>query len=310
MNEQTPIRVSTIIPVYNGEYTIARAIDSALAQDFAGQEIIVVNDGSTDNTKGVLERYGDKIRIIHQSNRGTSLARNSGIACARGEYIAFLDADDYWLQGHISSCVAELDSDSSSVLCYSGFIPIENGVALPPRVLIKPPGLKELLDGEYSILPSTTVVRKSAALDCGGFSEKLNYCSCEDIYFCMLLAERGRFCTTAKPLVAYSSHSFLEIGMKYSRGFHNFERLVTERYGAAATAAVTGKRHGFVDSIVKYVIDRIEAGDSKNALRGIWRLLRFAPVCFIRQVGIRKLIRLRNLKRARTVVSRLVRLPH
>jgi glycosyltransferase involved in cell wall biosynthesis len=303
------IRVSTIIPVYNGAATIARAIDSALAQDFAAQEIIVVNDGSTDDTKGILDRYGDTIRTIHQSNRGLSLARNAGIAIARGEYIAFLDADDYWLQGHLSGCVAELDSDPCSVLCYSGFIPVENGVAMPPRVLINPPSLKELLDGEHSILPSTSVVRKSAALECGGFSERLNNCSFEDIYFCMLLAESGRFRTTARPLVVYSSHPFLEIGMKYSRGLRHFERLVSERYGTAATTAIAGARSGFVDSMIKYVIDRIEVGDSINALRGIWRLLRFDPGRFFRQVGFRNLLRLRNLKRAQTIVSRLAKPP-
>ena len=94
--------VSVVIPAYNVAWCIRRAIDSVFAQDFRRCELIVVNDGSTDNTGNVLAAYGGAVRTIDQPNRGMSAARNAGIRSARGMYIAFLDADDWWLPGKIS----------------------------------------------------------------------------------------------------------------------------------------------------------------------------------------------------------------
>ena len=94
--------VSVVVPAYNVAWCIGRAIDSVLAQDFRPCELIVVDDGSTDETAQVLAAYGGALRAIHQPNRGMSAARNAGIRSARGMYIAFLDADDWWLPGKIS----------------------------------------------------------------------------------------------------------------------------------------------------------------------------------------------------------------
>jgi glycosyltransferase involved in cell wall biosynthesis len=88
--------VSVVIPTYNRARTIERAIDSVLAQTFQDFEVIVVDDGSQDETKGVLSRFGDRIRLIIQENRGVSAARNTGIQAAHGKWIAFLDSDDEW----------------------------------------------------------------------------------------------------------------------------------------------------------------------------------------------------------------------
>jgi glycosyltransferase involved in cell wall biosynthesis len=89
--------VSVVMPAFNVAWCVRRAIDSALAQSLPEREIIVVDDGSTDDTAAVLAAYGDKIRVIHQQNAGMSAARNAGIRVAHGGLIAFLDADDYWL---------------------------------------------------------------------------------------------------------------------------------------------------------------------------------------------------------------------
>lgn len=93
--------VSVIIPTYNRERTIERAVDSVLAQSWKYIELIVVDDGSLDQTVAVLARYGDRIRVIRQENQGPSAARNTGIKAARGEIIAFLDSDDSWLPAKI-----------------------------------------------------------------------------------------------------------------------------------------------------------------------------------------------------------------
>ena len=81
----------------NSAATIGEAIESALAQDFRDREIIIVNDGSTDATGEMLRNYGERIRVIEQANRGQSAACNTAIAAAPGEYLAFLDSDEYWL---------------------------------------------------------------------------------------------------------------------------------------------------------------------------------------------------------------------
>lgn len=95
------IKFSVVIPVYNKAETISRSLNSVLSQTYKNYELIVINDGSTDNINAVLEEYGKKIRIINQENHGVSAARNRGIEEATGQYICFLDADDEWLPNHL-----------------------------------------------------------------------------------------------------------------------------------------------------------------------------------------------------------------
>ena len=103
-------RVSITIPSFNCARYLGRAIDSALAQTYADYEIIVVDDGSTDDTRGVLTRFGDKIRYVYQPNGGLSSARNLALAHASGEFIAYLDADDLWYPHRLQTQVAFLDT--------------------------------------------------------------------------------------------------------------------------------------------------------------------------------------------------------
>lgn len=91
----TPL-VSTVIPVFNGARYVAHTIDSVLAQTYRHIEIVVIDDGSTDESPEILARYGNRIRLIRQANQGVGAARNRGILAAQGEYVAFLDQDDWW----------------------------------------------------------------------------------------------------------------------------------------------------------------------------------------------------------------------
>ncbi|MBU1701867.1 MAG: glycosyltransferase family 2 protein [Candidatus Eisenbacteria bacterium] len=102
--------VSTIVPVYNGEPFIREALDSILAQDYESQEIIVVNDGSTDGTCKIIESY-PHLTVIHQSNKGVSSARNAGLEKSHGELIAFLDSDDRWTPEKLRLQVAFLQQN-------------------------------------------------------------------------------------------------------------------------------------------------------------------------------------------------------
>jgi len=108
------VKVSTIIPAYNAERTIAQAIDSALSQDYKGHEVVVINDGSTDSTTAILQKYASQIQVITQSNGGLSAARNAGVGGSTGKYLAFLDADDIWLPGKLKTMVSALGRNATS----------------------------------------------------------------------------------------------------------------------------------------------------------------------------------------------------
>jgi glycosyltransferase involved in cell wall biosynthesis len=108
-----PRLVSVIMPCYNGERYLAEAIDSALGQTHPRVEVIVVDDGSTDGSPGVAEGYGDRIRWTQLDHSGIAGARNHGIAQARGEYLAFLDADDLWPNDKLERQVSALEADPS-----------------------------------------------------------------------------------------------------------------------------------------------------------------------------------------------------
>ena len=110
-------KVSVIIPVYNGAATIGRALASVFAQTFTDYEIVVVNDGSTDDTASVLAGYGDKIRTILLTNSGPSAARNAGVSASSGEYLAFLDDDDEWMPRKLELSIPVLDRELSASWC-------------------------------------------------------------------------------------------------------------------------------------------------------------------------------------------------
>jgi glycosyltransferase involved in cell wall biosynthesis len=104
-------KVSVILPTFNRADTIMRAIRSAQAQTFQDWELIIVDDGSTDDTAGLIGGADPRVRLIRQENRGFTEARNAGIGAARGDYIAFLDSDDEFLPHHLELCVAFLEAN-------------------------------------------------------------------------------------------------------------------------------------------------------------------------------------------------------
>ena len=125
IRHSSPAKVSTIIAAYNAEQTIAQTIESALAQNFDGHEIVVVNDGSTDSTAAILEQYGNRIRAVTQANRGAAAARNTGVVHSTGKYVAILDSDDLWLPGKLKTMVGALERNPHATLAFSEYTKID-----------------------------------------------------------------------------------------------------------------------------------------------------------------------------------------
>ncbi len=102
-------KISVIIPTFNHGHYIKKAINSIFNQTYKNFEIIIVDDGSTDNTLDIISIYGDSVRYIYQENRGLAGARNTGIQASKGEYLAFLDADDYFEAGNLGEKITFLE---------------------------------------------------------------------------------------------------------------------------------------------------------------------------------------------------------
>ena len=112
-NDERRRVIAVVIPVYNGAAFLAEAIDSALAQGDQLLDVLVVDDGSTDESAAVAARYAPRVRLMQQQNRGAAAARNAGVAATAGDLIAFLDADDTWYPGKLAKQLAAFDADAS-----------------------------------------------------------------------------------------------------------------------------------------------------------------------------------------------------
>ncbi|PCR89642.1 glycosyltransferase family 2 protein [Natrinema ejinorense] len=211
-------RVSVIIPTYNRAATLPIAIDSALEQTVDDLEVVVVDDGSTDDTDSVLAAYDDpRVRpVVHATNRGANVARNTGLEYARGEYVAFLDSDDEWHPEKLERQLAALEDRSSDwvgTYCDSAYdlsgttgrlrstaaAVLARGDDEPTRE-----GNEELI-GEIladNVQPgagSTLLVRTEVARDAGGFDEDLD--RFQDPEFCLRVLEQGKLAYVDEVLV-------------------------------------------------------------------------------------------------------------
>ncbi len=203
-------KISVIIPNYNYARYLDQAIQSVLNQTYDNFELIVVNNGSTDNSLDVLARYKDKICLIDQPNLGQSGARNSGMSVSSGEYIAFLDADDFWEPTKLEN--QSMLINEATQLVYCGITPFKDpGNEKLPAVLpkyrgncvnyfINVPGASIVLSGE-----STALFSRNLLLKVGMFDSELNSTAGWDFF------RRCSFFTSfdfsSEPLVNYRLHS-------------------------------------------------------------------------------------------------------
>lgn len=204
-------RISVVIPLYNKEAEVERALRSVVEQSLAPGEIIVVDDGSTDGSRAIVERIIAEhpeagIRLITQPNSGVSAARNRGVAEAKGDYIALLDADDMWLTGYVAE-VCRLMEYYPEADAYATAFDIVNGTQ---RVAAPVPATEgyiniaeEALLRRYPIIPSTATLRREAVLRAGGFPVGMRIG--EDQWLWVRMVQQGaKFCFSPMSLVRYS----------------------------------------------------------------------------------------------------------
>jgi glycosyltransferase involved in cell wall biosynthesis len=204
--------VSVVIPTYNYGRYLRQAIDSTLTEASGDLtlEVIVVDDGSTDDTSEVVGRFGSAVRYARQENRGPSAARNRGIAESLGHYVAFLDADDYWLPGKLALQLRELLMHTDMAGAHSAFV-----VQLPSgeegrvgrywRQSGQHPTLRDLLRGN-SINMSTVLMRREALVSVGPFDESLRTAEDWNLWLRLFLGGR-RLYYTASPLTVTRHHA-------------------------------------------------------------------------------------------------------
>ena len=287
--------VSVVIPAYNAGQYIRAAIESVLAQTRPADEVIVVNDGSKDNTLDVLRGYGDRIRVVDQANAGPPRARNAGLAAVRGEFVAFLDADDVWLPSKLSAQVGHLRAhpDVGTVFTRWQVWPADaDGVfrisAVSPLPVVGGPVVAERSGWMYTklllechLLTTTVMMRSSLVDQLGGFDVDLFN---GDDYDFWLRASREAKVDQLDAIGAY----YRVVPGSVSRKARpvNYERVVIEqalkRWGLTDPKAGTAMdarvmRDHIHRLAIQFAYDHLAVGDAALAWASYAEVLRQRP---------------------------------
>jgi glycosyltransferase involved in cell wall biosynthesis len=253
--------ISVVIPVYNGQAHIAKTLDSVLRQTCKPSEIIVVNDGSTDDTLDVLLAYASEVTIITTPNRGVSRARNTGVKAATSELIAFLDADDEWRSNKLEKQADFLAAHPEAGICCCDYTFTDDGApestyfAYLERIKAgnvhawASDPLSGLIRVNFVGTASTVLIRRSLLRVCGGFDAK--YKQAEDYDLWIRCALHGPFAIMPDTLVRKNRHAsnltnnhaetihFHELVLEDHRDRHTFARCAGGRAEAMYALAKT-----------------------------------------------------------------------
>jgi glycosyltransferase involved in cell wall biosynthesis len=284
--------VSVIIPAYNCAAFIREAVDSALAQDDAAVEVIVVDDGSTDDTAAILASYGDRIRLLSQANRGCAAARNLGLSHARGRYVAFLDGDDAWWPGKLRHQLQAL-AQTGHRMAYSRFIawhPDAAGRYPPAERMFSSEGMAQVSDcalvtgNTYEALlldcivwTSTVLVEKTALDQAGGFDESLELGEDYDLW--LRLSRSLPMLGLEQPTALYRQHP-----RSITRGARpiNYEYLVLtrtlQRWGDGAPHRSGALRARLARSMFNHGYAHYKGGDARIAAASFRQCMRHGNI--------------------------------
>ena len=200
--------ISVIIPSYNRAHLLTRCLNSVISQNYAPFEIIVVDDGSTDTTRSLAQRDYAGIKLISQTNKGVSAARNAGIRAAKGDWLAFLDSDDTWSPGKLGRQIQLIEKSPGSNIVHTDEIWIRNGVRINPQRKHRKYGgsiFKYCLP-LCVISPSSVIIHRSVFEQVGLFDETLP--ACEDYDLWLRICARMPVLFIREPLITkYGGHS-------------------------------------------------------------------------------------------------------
>ena len=283
------LTVSVIVPAFNAEATIRRALNSALAQVGCSLDVVVVDDGSTDATCGLLADYAGRIRVLRQANAGVAAARNAAIAVARGDFVAFLDADDEWLPAKLQKQLPCFGAGADVVYCGAFYATATGAPVRRSQVYLEGDVLPRLMNGNF--IPTSSVVARA---ECFRRPEVRFPCSLrlgEDYAMWVRLALRHRFAVVREPLLRYQAGFRSEKYplLEHERAFNYIERMLAENLDPADprrnlihhvrasghwnTAALEA-REGHYRASARAVLRALRA--KPTGLRGFFRFLREA----------------------------------
>jgi len=252
--------VSTIIPAWNAAGFLARTVESALAQTYPDHEIVIVDDGSTDDTGAIADGFAARhanIRVVHQVNRGLPGARNRGIDEAKGDYVAPLDADDLWHPEKLARQVAAIEAMPGAGLAYGWFRRIDEADRVLPgsaSPVVEGWAFHRHLDGNFISNGSSPLIRTDVAR---AIRYDENYRSAEDYLFQIEVARRYRFACASAYLTGYR--------VRAGSMSHDVERMV--RWHLAMFRQVRGEAKATARSIIDRRIARLEIELARNRLR-------------------------------------------
>lgn len=226
--EAMQLNISVVIPLYNKQAEIEATLRSVLEQTLSPLEIIVVDDGSTDDGAAVVERVGgERVRLVRQQNRGVSAARNRGIELSRGEYIAFLDGDDRWHPDYLQS-VADLIARHPDCGAYGTAFHIDCDGELTEAATPQVEGIVDFFAESmqrYVLIPSAATLRRDLLLEVGGFPNGMRMG--EDQFVWTKVARRSKVAFMPMPLVIYSRSASNRSAASYraEQTIYSFEQL-------------------------------------------------------------------------------------
>ena len=220
--ENLIMKVSVIIPTYNRSGFLKSAIDSVLAQSFRDYELIVVDDGSTDDTLALVRSYGEALVYINQDNRGPSAARNRGIKASRGELIAFLDSDDRWHPEKLLIQVEAMEGEPEYLISHTSEIWYRNGELIQQKKNHKKFSgyIFERSLSMCMVSMSTVIARRELFDHIGYFDEELP--CCEDYDFWLRASRRYPFLLVDEPLTFKEGGREDQVSAIYRIGMDRF----------------------------------------------------------------------------------------
>jgi glycosyltransferase involved in cell wall biosynthesis len=232
--------VAVVIPARNAAAFLGEALESVFAQDLGPAEVVVVDDGSDDDTRAVVEKYGRGVRCIRAGGTGSARSRNLGIAATRSPLIAFLDADDLWVPEKTSRQVALLQAHPDLGLVFSDMHSFE-GRTRSERTYFEERGFEGACTASsiflYDMISTPTVIlRRELLTGSGGFDESLGVGQDTDLWF--RIALHHRFAAIAEPLVLRRFHAG-----NITRDARRLAKAVVEIWGRYLNAVIEREPH-------------------------------------------------------------------